>query len=129
MAVKFLSQHWAEEMTVKLQESFNTNGNVSIIFVQVVTDTPENVQKWMFLSLVKGKFVSYEVGEGKPPKYELSAIGTYNTFKKIIRGELNGAKGITSGELKLGGNVLKSMGLLWVYEKIEEAQRSIETEF
>lgn len=129
MAIKFLSTEWETEMKNKLAEEFSTRGKVTTEFVQVVTEAPDGIIHWMLLELEKGRFKSYKIGQGDIPDAELGATATYNTFKRVINSELDGAQGIMSGDFTLSGNTLKAMSLLGTYNRIEEVQRSIETEF
>jgi putative sterol carrier protein len=127
--VKFLSIEWETKMKELLSANFIKKGGVTTDFLQVVESCPDGTQRWMLLKLEKSIFVSYEVGEGELPDSKFKAFAPYSTFIKIVEGTLDGSKALITGEFRLEGNMVKALGLIGTYNRLETAQRSIPTEF
>lgn len=73
--------------------------------------------------------MNYEMGTGEWPEAPFAAFAEYGTFKRVIEGELDGKEGLLTGEFTLEGNMAKAMALLGTYNRLEEVQRSIQTNF
>lgn len=128
MAIQFMSKEWETAMQKGLEEEFNTRGMVTTVFVQIITDCPDGIDKWTLFELKKGKYVRYEIGTGEPPEYELAAAGTYEVHKGCVMGTIDGSQCITTGMMKLQGDMVKAMSLLGTYSRLEEVEQSIHAE-
>ena len=128
MAIKFMSKEWEAAMQKGLAEEFNTKGKVTTTFVQIMTDCPDGKDLWTLVELKDGMYVRYEICEGEPPEYELAAIGKYEIHKGCVQGTIDGSKCITTGQMKLKGNMVKAMKLLGTYSRMEEVEQAIEVE-
>lgn len=125
MSVKFMSKEWEKLMQEKLQEEFSSRGLVSTVFAQIITDAPDGKQLWTLSEIKKGRYVSYTIGEGEPPEYEFAAEGSYETHLGCVQGTVDSVKAITSGQMKLKGNMMKAMSLLGTYSRLEEVEKSL----
>lgn len=62
-------------------------------------------------------------------KAEFKAFAPHEVFQKVILKELDGSKALLNGKFKLKGNMMKAMGVIGAYNRIEKVQRSIPTTF
>ncbi|GAA0182885.1 hypothetical protein SH2C18_51720 [Clostridium sediminicola] len=127
--VKFLSPEWEKLMKDSLKAEFCKKGGVTTEFMQVVEGCPDGTSKWMLFKIKKSTYVSYEVGEGEQPEAEFKAFAPYEIFQKVILKELDGSKALINGKFKLKGNMMKAMGLIGIYNRVEKVQRAIPTIF
>lgn len=128
MSVTFMSKEWEAAMQKALEEEFSTRGLVSTKFAQIMTDCPDGENMWTLFELSKGKYVRYEIGLGEPPEYELAAEGTFEVHKGCVQGTIDGSQCITTGMMKLKGNMMKAMSLLGTYSRLEEVEKSLNAE-
>lgn len=129
MTIKFLSPEWEKKMQELLAAEFTKKGGVTTEFLQVVENCPDGKTRWMLASIKKSIMVSYNLGEGELPEANFKAFADYSTFEKVIKKELEGGKALVTGEFRLEGNMVKALGLIGTYNRLEAAQRSIPTEF
>lgn len=130
MAVKFLSQEWAEKMYESLKAEFVEEAGVTLDFIQVVEESPDGEEHWMEYILENSKFVDFKTGTGEwNEEAPFKAFAEYDVYKRVIQGELDGKDALMTGEFSLEGNMAKAMTLMGTYVRIENVQRSIDTEF
>lgn len=129
MAVKFVSEEWFELMRKGLGERFSKPGKVTTSFCHKVLECPDGTIRWTLIEFENSLIKNYEMGEGEPPKAAFTAYAAYDTFRRVIVGELDGQQALISGQFKLDGNMIKAMKLIGTYNIIESVMRSIDTEF
>src|SRR3712207_9563364 len=108
MAVKFLSEEWAQEMTKALNESDefkSAASNQQAKLQQVVTDTPDGGEGKYYFVLENG---SAEVSLGELSDAEATITQNYDTAVAITKTELNAQQAFMQGKLKISGNMMRS---------------------
>ena len=128
MAVKFLSEEWAQAMTDALNssEAFQkaATGQQAKI-QQVVTDSPGGEVKYYF-KLDGG---NAEVSLGELADAEATISQNYETAVAIDRTELNAQNAFMQGKLKISGNMMKLMQLQGVINSMPQAVSDVEREY
>jgi putative sterol carrier protein len=127
MAVKFLSEEWATEVTKRLQadegvQKAAKGQNVTIH--QVVTDTA-NGESSNYLRVTDGV---PEVVVGAPDKAEIVVTQNYETAVALDKGELNPQAAFMQGKVKVKGNLLKLMQLQGLLSAVFKAVKDLERE-
>ena len=129
MAVKFLSDEWAQEVTNALNASEDFQGAASgqsVKLQQVVTDTPDGGEAKYFFTLEGGKV---QVGLGEITDAEATLTQTYETAVAITKQELNPQNAFMQGKLKISGNMMKLMQLQGVFNAMPKAVTDVEVEY
>ncbi|MDQ3619044.1 MAG: SCP2 sterol-binding domain-containing protein, partial [Actinomycetota bacterium] len=111
MAVKFLSEEWANEMTDKLNSSDefkSAAGSQQVKLQQVVTDAPDGGETKYYFTLDGGQA---QVGIGEVSDADATLTQTYETAAAITKSELNAQQAFMQGKLKISGNMMKLMQL------------------
>lgn len=128
MAVKYLSDEWAQEVTARLRASEAVTGAArgqSATIQQVITDAPGG-EAQMYLKLDAGV---PEVGIGEIEGPEATITQTYETSVAIDAGELNPQAAFLQGKLKIQGNLMKLMQLQGFLGTIGPALKDLEREY
>ena len=129
MAVKFLSDEWAQEVTNALNASEDFQGAASgqsVKLQQVVTDTPDGGEAKYFFTLEGGKV---QVGLGEITDAEATLTQTYETAVAITKQELNPQNAFMQGKLKISGNMMKLMQLQGVFNAMPKAVTDVDVEY
>jgi putative sterol carrier protein len=129
MAVKFLSEEWAQEVTNALNSSDEFQSSASgqqVKLQQVVTDTPEGGEQKYFFQLDEGKV---QVGIGELTDAEATLTQTYDVAVAITKQELNAQNAFMQGKLKITGNMMKLMQLQGVFNAMPKAVEGVEVEY
>ena len=105
MAVKFLTEDWAAEVSGALQahEQFKSSADMTLQFV--VTDAPEGEVK--FYLDASGDDPVQTMGELEDADVTISS--TYETASAMFSGELNTQMAFMTGKIKVSGNLAKLM--------------------
>lgn len=105
MAVRFLTEQWAEAVTEALQahEQFKSSADMSLQFV--VSDGPEGDAK--FYMDASGDQPVQALGELEDADVTISS--NYETASAIFSGELNTQMAFMTGKIKVNGNLAKLM--------------------
>lgn len=138
MAIRFPSDEWFEELKTRLNENeeyerqaegwgVDFNGDY-ILTIQAGNGLDETVQ--YFVGLKDGKCT--EVHRVEDPAEEdngFELIGSYDTWKRLVRGDLGAIEGLMSGDFEMEG----SMNTLLKYQDaattfVEQCDE-IDTEF
>jgi putative sterol carrier protein len=128
VAVKFLSEDWAQEVTNALNSSDefqNAASNQVVKLQQVVTDAPDGEVKYFF-TLEGGKA---QVGVGEISDAEATLTQNYETAVAITKQELNAQNAFMQGKLKISGNMMKLMQLQGVFNAMPKAVTDVEVEY
>ena len=105
MAVKFLSEDWATEVTETLRahEQFKASADMSVQFV--VSDAPEGEVKF-YLDATGDDPVQ---ALGGLENADVTITSNYETTSAIFSGELNTQMAFMTGKIKVNGNMAKLM--------------------
>jgi putative sterol carrier protein len=128
MAVKFLSEEWANTMTEALNSSDEFKQAASgqqVTLQQVVTDAPDGEAKYYF-KLDGG---AANIGLGEAADAEATITQNYETAVAIVKQELNAQNAFMQGKLKISGNMMKLMQLQGVFNAMPKAAEGIEVEY
>ncbi|MDQ3956072.1 MAG: SCP2 sterol-binding domain-containing protein [Actinomycetota bacterium] len=128
MAVKFLTEEWAQEMTSALNASDEFKSAASgqqTKLQQVVSDAPEGESKYYF-TLDNG---SAEVGLGEVADADATITQNYETAVAINKTELNAQQAFMQGKLKISGNMMKLMQLQGVFNAMPKAVDHVDVEY
>jgi putative sterol carrier protein len=128
VAVKFLSQEWAETMTSSLNSSDefkSAAGSQSAKLQQVVTDVEGGDVKYYFV-LDNG---AAEVSLGEIQGAEATVTQNYDTAAGLQKGEVNAQQAFMQGKLKITGNMMKLMQLQSVISAMPKAVADVEVEY
>ncbi len=127
MAVKFLSDEWASEVTSALNsnEAFQKAAGSQSARVQNVVTTPEGEKRYFF-KLENGQA---EVGTGDIDNPEATVTQDYDTAVALSKNELTGTAAYMSGKLKLQGDLMKMMQLQGLFGTLPQAVSGIDVEY
>jgi putative sterol carrier protein len=126
VAVKFLSQEWADALTEKLNadESFTSSiANQNAKIQQVITG-PDGEQRY-WLTLQDGRV---EMGVGEVDDADASITEDYDTAVGLAKGEVNAVTAFMSGRIRIS-NLGLLMPLQGALAKLPEAMREIDTDY
>ena len=129
MAVKFLTEEWANTMTDALNSSEDFQSAAAgqaVKLQQVVTDTPDGGEAKYYFTLDGGKA---QVALGEIPDAEATLTQSYETAVAITKQELNAQNAFMQGKLKISGNMMKLMQLQGVFNAMPKAAESVEVEY
>ncbi len=129
MAVKFLSEEWAQEVTKALNESEefkSASSNQQAKLQQVVTDTPDGGEGKYYFNLEGG---NAEVSLGELSDAEATISQNYDTAVAIAKSELNAQQAFMQGKLKISGNMMKLMQLQGVFNALPKAVSDVDVEY
>ena len=129
MAVKFLSEEWAQEVSNALNasEEFQAaSSGQQVKLQQVVTDGPDGGEQKYYFQLDSGKV---QVGIGELADAEATLTQSYETAVAITKQELNAQNAFMQGKLKITGNMMKLMQLQGVFNAMPKAVDGIEVEY
>jgi putative sterol carrier protein len=128
VAVKFLSQEWADAMTGALNSSEDfkkaATGQQAKL-QQVVTDAPDGEAKYYF----KLEGGNAEVALGELADAEATITQNYETAVGINKQELNPQNAFMQGKLKISGNMMKLMQLQNVVNTMPKAVADVDIEY
>jgi putative sterol carrier protein len=129
VAVKFLSEEWAQAMSEALNSSDDFKkaaANQQAKLQQVVTDAPDGIDIKYYFKLEKG---SAEVALGELVDSEATITQNYETAAAINKQELNAQNAFMTGKLKIQGNMMKLMQLQGVVNTMPKAVSGVEVEY
>ena len=128
VAVKFLSQEWAETMTSALNSSDDFKSAASgksAKLQQVVTDVEGAEVKYYFV--LDNGTANVSLGEVEEP--EATVTQNYDTAAGLQKGEVNAQQAFMQGKLKVSGNMMKLMQLQGVISAMPKAVGDVEVEY
>ena len=129
MAVKFLSEEWANEVTQRLNASEEFKSAASgqqVKLQQVVTNAPDGSEHKYYFTLENG---AAQVGVGDLADAEATLTQDYDTAVAITKQELNAQNAFMQGKLKISGNMMKLMQLQGVFNALPKAVGDLEVEY
>jgi len=129
VAIKFLSQEWADEMTKALNASDDFQkaaSGQSAKLQQVVTDAPDGGEVKYYFKLEGGQA---EVDLGELADAEATVTQNYETAVGVTKQEINAQNAFMQGKLKISGNMMKLMQLQSVINAMPKAVSHIDVEY
>jgi putative sterol carrier protein len=130
VAVKFLSEQWAHEMTDALNSSDDFKRAASgqqVKVQQVVTGRPGGTGEDRYYFTLDGGKAQIAVGEIADA--DATIIQNYETAAAISRSEVNAQQAFMQGKLKITGNMMKLMQLQGVFNALPRAVSGVEVEY
>jgi putative sterol carrier protein len=128
VAVRFLTEQWAEELqqTLNSSDDFKAAAAAKEVRVQqVVTGAPEGEVKY-YVSLEDGRA---RIGIGELADADATIAQRYETAAAISRGDLGAQQAFVQGQLKITGNLMKLMQLQGVLSAMSTAVKALEVEY
>jgi putative sterol carrier protein len=128
VAVKFLTEEWAQAMTEALNSSEDfkkASSGQQAKLQQVVSDAPQGEVKYYF----KLENATADVSLGELSDAEATISQNYDTAVAINKQELNPQNAFMQGKLKISGNMMKLMQLQGVINAMPKAVSGVEVEY
>jgi putative sterol carrier protein len=127
VAVKFLSEEWAQEVKNLLQTNEqlkSSAGSMTAKIQQVVTTPDGEVRYWFTL---EGGNVDLGMGDIENPDATISQ--DYDTAAALSKNELTGTAAYMSGKLRVSGDLMKLMQLQGVLGQLPQALKELDVEY
>jgi putative sterol carrier protein len=127
VAVKFLSEEWAQEVKNLLQTNEqlkSSAGSMTAKIQQVVTTPDGEVRYWFTL---EGGNVDLGMGDIENPDATISQ--DYDTAAALSKSELTGTAAYMSGKLRVSGDLMKLMQLQGVLGQLPQALKELDVEY
>lgn len=129
MAVKFLSEDWAREVTSLVRQFEPLTKAIkgqNFAIQQVVTDVPDRGEVKWFARSVDGVPES-ALGEVENP--DATITQTYDIAVALDKQELNPQAAFMQGKIKITGNLMKLLQLQGFISQVGPAMAAIEREY
>ena len=127
MAVKYLSEDWAKQVTEALNgnDAFKQQAAGKTVKLQNVVTGADGETKYYF-RLQDGQV---DVGLGQIDDAEATLSADYETSAALSRAELNATAAYMSGKLKIQGDLMKLMQLQGLFNSMPQAVKDVEVEY
>ena len=127
MAVKFLSEEWAEQLTAALnaRESFKAAAAGKKARLQQVITGESPTRYWI---VIDDGTIDMGLGDLEPP-VDATITQSYETAVGLAQRTVNPVTGFMLGKIKVEGNMGMLMGLTGVLQELPEAMATVETEY
>ncbi len=117
--LQYLSPEWTQEFKSRLQQEITpSKGNVTASIVFRHLNAPGGGQRYLYVNAANGSIRAVDAGEGQGPQAEFAIVGDYGTFAQVLSGQLDPARALKSGRLKLQGNMMRALRLTPFIERI-----------
>lgn len=127
MAVKFLSQEWADALTAQLNadpEFQQTAATATCTILQVIKGADGETNYWT--KLADGKI---EMGIGTLDGADATIRQSYDTTVALAKRELSPVTGFMMGKIKVEGNMGLLLSLQGVLTKIADAMGTMDVDY
>lgn len=125
--VQYLSSAWASAVEQALRKS--PMGNLTAAATFYHHRTPSGNDQYLYLSYRSGAFERLVLGEGNGPEATFCLSGDYAVYAEVLRGSMDAARAISTGRLKLKGNLLQIMRLTPFVQVFTDALSAVPTSF
>lgn len=117
--MKFLTDEWYDEFSALAKDTFSpekTPSKLTLTLCECYNKVPQcgGDTVWIMYTFKNGVIVSIERGIGRAgaPAADYTSDADYDTAIQNLTGELNTVKALTSGRIKLKGNLMKGLKML-----------------
>lgn len=117
--MKFLTEEWCSEFTALAKDTFSpekTPSKLTITLCECYNKVPQygGDTVWIMYTFKNGVLLDVELGTGRSnaPTADYTSDADYDVFIRTMTGELNTVKALTSGKIKLKGNLMKGLKML-----------------
>jgi putative sterol carrier protein len=127
VAVKFLSEEWAQEVKQALQGNDQIKtaaGSMTARVQQVITSGDGETRYWFTM---EGGQIDLGMGDIDNP--DATITQDYDTAAALSKGELTGTAAYMSGKLKVSGDLMKLMQLQGVMGQLPQALKDLDVEY
>ena len=128
--MKFLTEEWSEEFIALAKDTFSpgkTPSKVTVTLCECYNKVPQcgGDTVWFKYTFKDGVITDIIRGTGRAcaPDADYVSDGDYDVSVKNITGELSSAKALTSGKIKLKGNLMKGLKLLDTHNVLAECKK------
>jgi len=124
MAVKFLSDAWADALKTELNESEafqRAAAGQRATIQQVITQPSGDTHYW--ISIVDGRI---DLGVGDVDAPDATITQSYDSAAALAKGELSPVTAFMTGKLKIAGNMGMILGLQGALAQLPEAMVKID---
>ena len=124
--LSYLSPEWIEEFQRRVSALPATKmRGVSATLSLRHQNAPGGGEKYLYIALRNGALQGVQAGAGMGPAAEFVILGDYAVFAQVLSGRLEAGRALSSGRLKLKGNMLRAMGLTPAIEAIIFAAQGV----
>jgi putative sterol carrier protein len=127
VAVKFLSEPWAEALKAELngsEEFRRAAAGHRATIQQVITNTEGETHYW--ISIADGQ-IDLGVGDVEAP--DATITQSYDSAAALAKGELSAVTAFMTGRLKIAGNMGMILGLQGALSQLPAAMAKIDVEY
>ena len=127
MAVKFLSDDWAQALKTELNQSDSFRqaaAGQKATIQQVITGAEGETHYW--ITIDDG---SLDLGTGDIEGEDATITQSYDTAAALAKGELSPVTAFMTGKLKIGGNMGMILGLQGALAQLPAAMHAIDVEY
>ena len=128
--MKFLTEEWSEEFIALAKDTFSpgkTPSKVTVTLCECYNKVPQcgGDTVWFMYTFKDGVITDITRGTGRTsaPAADYVSDADYDISVKNIVGELSSAKALTSGKIKLKGNLMKGLKLLDTHAVLAECKK------
>jgi len=127
VAVKFLSEPWAEALKAELngsEEFRRAAAGQRATIQQVITNTDGETHYW--ISIADGQI---DLGVGDVDAPDATITQSYDSAAALAKGELSAVTAFMTGRLKIAGNMGMILGLQGALSQLPAAMAKIDVEY
>ncbi len=128
--MKFLTEEWSNEFIALAKDTFSpgkTPSKVTVTLCECYNKVPQcgGDTVWFMYTFKDGVITDITHGTGRTsaPAADYVSDADYDVSVKNIIGELGSAKALTSGKIKLKGNLMKGLKLLDTHAVLAECKK------
>ncbi len=128
--MKFLTEEWSGEFIALAKDTFSpgkTPSKVTVTLCECYNKVPQcgGGTVWFMYTFRDGVITDITRGTGRDsaPAADYVSDADYDVSVKNIIGELSSAKALTSGKIKLKGNLMKGLKLLDTHAVLAECKK------
>jgi putative sterol carrier protein len=127
VAVKFLSDEWAQALKAELNQSDTFRqaaAGQQATIQQVITGTAGETHYW--ITIGDG---TIDLGTGDIESEDATITQSYDTAAALAKGQLSPVTAFMTGKLKIGGNMGMILGLQGALAQLPAAMAKIDVEY
>ncbi len=128
--MKFLTEEWSNEFIALAKDTFSpgkTPSKVTVTLCECYNKVPQcgGDTVWFMYTFKDGVIteITHGTGRASAPAADYVSDADYDVSVKNIIGELGSAKALTSGKIKLKGNLMKGLKLLDTHAVLAECKK------